>query len=156
MRATLEALTKLPDESADNAVRVLDSETYSCLKHAAYLDYRREHPKPAPIPSNALTIIEAARGRAVLSIPPQRLRDLATLALSALPENQGGRPRINSLDHLFACALVCYWEKLGKPLKGKLFKVWASDMFELVGAPRKDLNAVLRHAIEICRKRKMG
>lgn len=155
VRATLEALAKIPNDDADKAVRLLDSETYCRLKNAALLDFRRKFPKPAPIPPGALLIMQAAAGRAELAISPSRLRELATLALSALPKNTGGAPLKNSLDHLFACALVHHWKRINGteptacPEKdgGSRFADWATDMFKRVGMPRKDHTKVLQRAI---------
>lgn len=157
VRATLLALSKISDDAACKAVRQLDSETYARIKNAAYLDFRRKFPKPAPIPSNALSIRKVVAGRVVLAISPQRLRELASLALSELPKNVGGRPRKNSLDLLFACALVHHWIRIKdtKPTAqdgGTLFMDWASEMFKCVGAPRKDHTKVLKRAISEVKK----
>lgn len=152
VRATLEALAEIPDDRADSAVRLLDSHTRARIKHAAWLD------------SGALSI---------LAIPPQRLRELAALALSVLPKDTGGRPRINSLDHLFACALVRHWLRIygTKPtidcdgtgdFDGTEFMRWVSDMFRRIGVERtkkrnticpKDQRQVLRDAINEVLKR---
>lgn len=152
IRATLEALTEIPDDRADSAVRLLDSHTSACIKHAAWLDYRREIPEPAPIPPNAMLIRKPTGHGVGLAISPQRLRELAALALSVLPKDVGGRPRINSLDHLFACELVRHWLRIygTKPTVhyyGTPFTEWAADMFNRVGLPRVDHDKVLRDAI---------
>lgn len=130
VRATLEALAEIPDDRADNAVRLLDQHTRACIKHAAWLD------------SGALSI---------LAISPQRLRELAALAVSVLPKNTGGAPRINSLDHFFACELVHHWLRIygTEPMVhnyGTPFTEWATDMFDRVGMPRVDHDKVLRDA----------
>lgn len=150
VRATLQALEKIPDDQANDAVRLLDSDTYARIKHAAYLDYRQTNPT-GKIPLSALQIQKAGNGRAVLAIPVQRLRELATLALTASPQNSGGRPRINSLDYLFACVLVHYWKsnEQTKPTAqdGSKFMKWVSEMFARIGAPREDHTKVLKMAI---------
>lgn len=150
VRATLQALETIPDDQADNAVRLLDSDTYARIKHAAYLDYRQINPT-GKIPPSALHIQKGRNGRAVLAIPPQRLRALAALALTASPQNTGGRPRINSLDYLFACALVHYWKRneQTKPTAqdGSKFMEWVSDMFGRVGRSCEDHSKVLKKAI---------
>lgn len=151
VRATLQALTEIPDDRADNAVRLLDSHTFACIKHAAWLDYRREFPEPAPISPGLLSIMKVDAGRVVLAFPPSKLRELAMLALSVLPKDASGRPRINSLDHLFACELVCHWIRIygTKPTVhhyGTPFSEWAGDMFNRVGVPRIDQERVLREA----------
>jgi len=141
VRATLERLTTTPDSEAGNALRLLDSETRASLIHAALLDFRRANPEPAPCPSDALLIQSG------------RVRELAALALSVMTENTGGRPRINSLDHFFACELVRHWIRIKgkKPSAqyiGTDFTEWAADMFARVGAPRKDHTKVLQQAIK--------
>ncbi|MDZ4202791.1 MAG: hypothetical protein U1C96_11680 [Gallionella sp.] len=150
VRATLGALEKIPDDQACNAVRRLDSDTYARIKHAAYLDFRQTNPT-GKIPLSTLQIQKAGNGRKVLAISAQRLRELATLALTTSPQNSGGRPRINSLDYLFACALVHYW-KNHEPTKptaqdGSKFMEWVSDMFNRVGRSCEDHTKVLKTAI---------
>ena len=154
VHATLQALAEIPDAGVDKAIRLLDSETYTHLKRAAYLDYRREHPKPDPIPPDALLIRKVIEGRVCLAISPQRLRELAALALSELPKKDaGGRPPIDGLNHLFACALVHHWIRIKgtTPSAHEVspFAKWAAGMFKRVGAPaRSDYREVLRSAIE--------
>ena len=150
VRATLQALKNIPDDQADDAVRWLDSVSYTRIKHAAYLDFRQTNPT-GKTPLSALQIRKAGNGRTVLAISAQRLRELATLALTTSPQNSGGRPRINSLDYLFACALVHYWknheQKKPTAQDGSKFMEWVSDMFARVGAPREDHTKVLKMAI---------
>lgn len=152
VRATLETLTAIEDDCADSAVRLLDSHTNSCIKNAARLDYRRKFPDPAPIPPSALLIRKPTGHGVGLAVSPQRLRELAALALSALPKDVGGRPRINSLDHIFACELVRHWLRINDTNPtvhnyGTPFTAWAAGMFDCVGAPpRKDQYTVLRKA----------
>lgn len=155
VRATLQALEKIPDNQADDAVRQLDSDTYARIKHSAFLDYRLTNPS-GEIPTSALQIRKGRNGRAVLAIHPRRLRELATLALTALPKNIGGRPRVNSLDYLFAFALVRYW-KSTEPTKptaqdGSKFMEWVSDMFNRVGRSCEDHTKVLKAAIRDANK----
>lgn len=173
VRATLEALAEIEDDRADSAVRLLDSHTRACIKHAAWLDYRRKFPEPAPIPPSALLIRKPTGHGVGLAVSPQRLRELAALALSVLPKDTGGRPRINSLDHLFACALVRHWLRIygTKPtidcdgtgdFDGTEFMRWVSDMFRRIDVERtkkhnticpKDQRQVLRDAVnEVIKK----
>lgn len=158
VRATLQALAEIPDSGAEKAVRLLDSHTHACIKHAAWLDYRRQFPEPAPIPPGALSIQQVYAGRVVLAISPIRLRDLAALALTVLPKNTGGAPRINSFDHFFACELAHHWmringteptvETFASDNDGTPFSMWAAEMFSRVGVPRKDHTKVLKLAID--------
>jgi hypothetical protein len=133
IKATLRKLVKIPPEEASRAIQRLDSATHAHLKRAAWLDYRRRHPAPTPIPEGEMAI-------------EQRLGELAALALKTFPKDKGGAPRISGLDHLFAVALVLHWNRLypndpprvqGPEDEPSEFMNWVWEMFERVGRTSK-------------------